>query len=102
MRWPAPRLIGFRPLPVLTMELFTKLFGNLLAFVYHCFDRPHNPIPREFAGPSLLAMVLASKFLLHLLMLLFLDRILSNSKASRSDSSNALHASSAVWTTGSP
>ena len=21
------------------MELFTKLFGNLLAFVYHCFDR---------------------------------------------------------------
>jgi hypothetical protein len=20
------------------MELFTKLFGNLLAFVYHCFD----------------------------------------------------------------
>ena len=21
------------------MELFTQLFGNLLAFVYHCFDR---------------------------------------------------------------
>ena len=21
------------------MELFTKLFGNLIAFVYHCFDR---------------------------------------------------------------
>ena len=21
------------------MELFNKLFGNLLAFVYHCFDR---------------------------------------------------------------
>ena len=21
------------------MELFTKLFGNLLNFVYHCFDR---------------------------------------------------------------
>ena len=21
------------------MELFTRLFGNLLAFVYHCFDR---------------------------------------------------------------
>ena len=21
------------------MELFTKLFGDLLAFVYHCFDR---------------------------------------------------------------
>ena len=39
MRRPAPRLIGFRPLSVLTMELFTKLFGNLLAFVYHCFDR---------------------------------------------------------------
>ena len=39
MRRPAPRLIGFRPLPVFTMELFTKLFGNLLAFVYHCFDR---------------------------------------------------------------
>src|SRR5215469_654485 len=39
MRRPAPRLIGFRPLSVLTMELFTNLFGNLLAFVYHCFDR---------------------------------------------------------------
>src|SRR5580658_1928278 len=39
MRWPAPRLIGFRPLPVFAMEIFTKLFGNLLAFVYHCFDR---------------------------------------------------------------
>jgi hypothetical protein len=23
---------------VFAMELFTKLFGNLLAFVYHCFD----------------------------------------------------------------
>jgi len=21
------------------MELFTRLFGHLLAFVYHCFDR---------------------------------------------------------------
>jgi hypothetical protein len=39
MRRPAPRLIGFRPLSVLTMQLFNKLFGNLLAFVYHCFDR---------------------------------------------------------------
>src|ERR1700682_4980290 len=39
MRWSAPRLIGFRPLPVFAMEIFTKLFGNLLAFVYHCFDR---------------------------------------------------------------
>ena len=38
MRWPAPRLI-VRPLAVFAMELFTKLFGNLLAFVYHCFDR---------------------------------------------------------------
>src|SRR5215471_16573908 len=38
-RPPAPRLIGFRPLSVFAMELFTKLFGNLLAFVYHCFDR---------------------------------------------------------------
>jgi hypothetical protein len=24
---------------VLAMELFTRLFGDLLAFVYHCFDR---------------------------------------------------------------
>ena len=39
MRWPAPGLIGLRPLPVFAMEIFTKLFGNLLAFVYHCFDR---------------------------------------------------------------
>ena len=39
---PAPRLIVVRPIPNLTvvaMELFTKLFANLLAFVYHCFDR---------------------------------------------------------------
>src|ERR1700693_319271 len=39
MRWSAPGLIGSRPLPVFAMEIFTKLFGNLLAFVYHCFDR---------------------------------------------------------------
>src|SRR6201984_1391985 len=39
MRWSAPRLIGCRPLPVFAMEIFTTLFGNLLAFVYHCFDR---------------------------------------------------------------
>src|SRR6202163_2275901 len=39
MRRPAPRLIGFRPLSVPTMELFNKLFGNLLAFVDHCCDR---------------------------------------------------------------
>src|SRR6201984_517268 len=39
MRWSAPRLIGCRPLPVFAMEIFTKLVGNLLAFVYHCFDR---------------------------------------------------------------
>lgn len=29
----------FATLPVFAMELFTKLFGNLLTFVYHCFDR---------------------------------------------------------------
>jgi hypothetical protein len=23
---------------VVAMDVFTKLFGNLLAFVYHCFD----------------------------------------------------------------
>src|ERR1700745_149221 len=39
MRRPAPRLIGFRPLSVLTMELFTKLFDNLLACLHPCFDR---------------------------------------------------------------
>src|ERR1700756_5326706 len=39
MRWSVPRLIGFRPLPVFAMEIFTTLFGSLLAFVYHCFDR---------------------------------------------------------------
>ncbi len=39
MRWPTPRLIGLRPLLVFAMEIFTKLFGDLLAFVYHCFDR---------------------------------------------------------------
>src|ERR1700746_3893020 len=42
LRLPAPRLIVVRPIPnlmVVAMDLFTKLFGNLLAFVYHCFDR---------------------------------------------------------------
>jgi hypothetical protein len=30
-----------RPIPNLlaTMDVFTELFGNLLVFVYHCFDR---------------------------------------------------------------
>ena len=36
MRLPGPRLIGVRGA---VMELFTKLFGDLLVFVYHCFDR---------------------------------------------------------------
>src|SRR5215468_12607361 len=30
---PGARVVG------LAMELFTRLFGHLLAFVYHCFDR---------------------------------------------------------------
>jgi hypothetical protein len=34
MRLPGPRLMW-----VFAMELFTKLFGDLLLFVYHCFDR---------------------------------------------------------------
>src|SRR5215831_16252771 len=40
--WRGPRLMVLRPLvrPGGTaMELFTVLFGDLLAFVYHCFDR---------------------------------------------------------------
>ena len=42
LRVRAPRLIVVRPVPnlmVVAMDVFTKLFGNLLAFVYHCFDR---------------------------------------------------------------
>jgi len=31
-----PAGVGFAGL---AMELFTQLFGDLLAFVYHCFDR---------------------------------------------------------------
>src|SRR6267154_760657 len=31
--------MGFRPRAGIAMELFTQLFGDLLAFVYHCFDR---------------------------------------------------------------
>jgi hypothetical protein len=34
--------MGFRPragLAGIAMEVFTRLFGDLLAFVYHCFDR---------------------------------------------------------------
>src|ERR1700740_2889556 len=40
--WPGPRVPRFRPLAVLwgtAMELFAQLFGDVLAFVYHCFDR---------------------------------------------------------------
>src|SRR5215469_12523876 len=40
--WPGPRLFCLRALAGLwgtAMELFTQLFGELLAFVYHCFDR---------------------------------------------------------------
>ena len=29
----------YRILMVAAMDVFTELFGNLLAFVYHCFDR---------------------------------------------------------------
>ena len=36
MRLPGPRRIGVRGA---AMELFLKLFGDLLVFVYHCFDR---------------------------------------------------------------
>src|SRR3974390_1238182 len=42
IRLPGPRLAAFRSLPGLggfAMDLFTQLFGSLLAFVYHCFDR---------------------------------------------------------------
>ena len=42
IRLPGPRLTDFRTLPGLAgfaMDLFTQLFGSLLAFVYHCFDR---------------------------------------------------------------
>jgi len=36
------------------MELFTQLFGDLLAFVYHCFDRIviYGYLRRAVAGPS--------------------------------------------------
>src|SRR5215475_11882954 len=40
--WPGPRLVRLPPLTRLggaAMELFTQLFGDVLAFVYHCFDR---------------------------------------------------------------
>src|SRR6516225_11457806 len=36
MRLPGPRRMGLRGT---AMELFIKLFGDLLVFVYHCFDR---------------------------------------------------------------
>src|SRR5260370_14429887 len=42
IRLPGPRLIGLRTragLEGIAMETFTQLFGDLLAFVYHCFDR---------------------------------------------------------------
>jgi hypothetical protein len=38
MRRPAPCLIGFRPVSGLPWNI-NELFCNLLAFVYHCFDR---------------------------------------------------------------
>src|SRR5499425_2135248 len=36
MRLPGARLTGLRGA---VMDLFTKLLGDLLIFVYHCFDR---------------------------------------------------------------
>jgi hypothetical protein len=41
MRWPGPRLLDrfLRRIARLPMDLFAKLFGDLLVFVYHCFDR---------------------------------------------------------------
>src|SRR6516225_8705990 len=36
MRLPGARLMGLRGA---VMDLFTKLLGDLLIFVYHCFDR---------------------------------------------------------------
>src|SRR6202162_6190984 len=42
IRLPGPRLTDFRSIPGragFAMDLFTQLFGGLLAFVYHCFDR---------------------------------------------------------------
>src|SRR6202046_1562048 len=42
IRLPGPRLADFRSLPGrawFAMDLFNQLFGGLLAFVYHCFDR---------------------------------------------------------------
>src|SRR5947207_9242458 len=36
-RWPADLFL--RGIGGLAMDMFTKLFGNLLVFVYHCFDR---------------------------------------------------------------
>jgi hypothetical protein len=39
---PGRRRIAFRSLPGFAgagMDLFTKLFGEFLVFVYHCFDR---------------------------------------------------------------
>src|SRR6202008_4205520 len=40
--WPGPRLPRFRPLAGLwgtAMAVFPQLLGDVLAFVYHCFDR---------------------------------------------------------------
>src|SRR5580692_7761545 len=45
MRLPSPGLMR-----VFAMELFTKLFGDLLLFVYHCFDR--IVIPGYLSGLS--------------------------------------------------
>src|SRR6266446_6423392 len=50
-RLPGPRLMVVRPLSGIAgfaMDAFTKLFGNLLAFVYHCFARNHHT-PIEWA-----------------------------------------------------
>lgn len=36
---PARLATHYPSLAVLAMEVFTKLFGSFLVFVYHCFDR---------------------------------------------------------------
>ena len=42
IRWPGARWTAFRTRPAragFAMDLFTQLFGGMLTFVYHCFDR---------------------------------------------------------------
>ena len=49
---------------VVAMDVFTKLFGNLLAFVYHCFTLLYFAVTARAGGPKVVGVSVVSKEIL--------------------------------------